>query len=220
MLDQETLSKLYAVYPILQVIADDLRDAVLKNAKRLSIAKGHILFNEQQACKAFPFVLEGTVKVFKTSANGRELPLYRVTPGDACVVTAGCLLGNHPYHACGMTQTDCEFVVMPDQDFNLLLANKEFRQYVFALFSERMLELMQLIEEVAFRKLDQRLAGYLVTHGPVIRVSHQQLADELGSVREIISRVLKNFADAGALMLGRENIEILDHSFLHKIMVS
>ena len=91
-----------------------------------------------------------------------------------------------------------------------LLGEAAFRDFVFALFSERIADLMQLIEEVAFRKLDQRLAALLLGKGQRVHTTHQQLADELGSVREIVSRLLKGFAEQGLVALSREQVEILD----------
>ena len=98
-----------------------------------------------------------------------------------------------------------------------MLGEAAFRDFVFALFSERMAELMQLVEEVAFRKLDQRLAALLLGKGRVVHVTHQQLADELGSVREMVSRLLKGFAEQGLVRLGREQVEVLDAAGLRKM---
>ena len=101
--------------------------------------------------------------------------------------------------------------------FEELIAEPAFRDFVFHLFSERIAELMQLVEEVAFRKLDQRLAGLLLGKGRLVHATHQQLADELGSVREMISRLLKGFAEQGLVRLAREQIEILDPAGLRRI---
>jgi CRP/FNR family transcriptional regulator len=101
--------------------------------------------------------------------------------------------------------------------FDEVLAEPAFRDFVFALFSERMAELMQLVEEVAFRKLDQRLAALLLGKGRMLRTTHQQLADELGSVREMVSRLLKGFAEQGLVRLGREQVEVLDPAGLRRM---
>ncbi len=108
-------------------------------------------------------------------------------------------------------------MVVPTDDFQALLGEQAFRDFVFQLFSERIADLMQLIEEVAFRKLDQRLAALLLGKGQRLHTTHQQLADELGSVREIVSRLLKGLAEQGLVALSREQVEILDPAGLRRL---
>ena len=153
-----------------------------------------------------------------TAPNGRELQLYRVVPGDACVLTSSCLLGHAPYSAHGVAESETTLVTLPAPVFNKLITSCEpFRTYVFNIFAERIAELMQLVEAVAFQRLDQRLAALLLGKGKLIRTTHQQLADELGSVREIVSRLLRSFADQGLVALAREQVEILDPVGLRSI---
>ena len=178
---------------------------------------GARLFDERQPCQGFPFVLAGAIRVAKVAANGRELPLYRVTPGETCIITSSCLLGNAPYNARGTTESETILVMLPQGMFTELLAQTPFRNFIFNLFAERMADLMRLVEEVAFRKLDQRLAALLLGKGRVVHATHQQLADELGSVREMVSRLLKGFAEQGLVALGREQIEIRDAAGLRRI---
>ena len=154
----------------------------------------------------------------KTGANGRELQLYRVVPGEACILTSSCLLGQVAYRARGVADSDVVAVALPPAVFTALLAEHEpFRRYVFGLFAERMAELMALVEAVAFQRLDQRLAALLLGKGRIVRTTHQALADELGSVREIVSRLLKSFAERGLVSLSREQVEIVDARRLREI---
>ena len=178
---------------------------------------GTTLFDEQQPCQGFPFVLAGAIRVSKVSASGRELPLYRVTPGETCIITSSCLLGDTPYNARGTTEGETVLVLLPQGVFIELLEQAAFRNFIFNLFAERMADLMRLVEEVAFRKLDQRLAALLLGKGRIVHATHQQLADELGSVREMISRLLKGFAEQGLVALGREQIEIRDAAGLRRL---
>ena len=109
-------------------------------------------------------------------------------------------------------------VVLPSPLFERLLADSTvFRDFVFHLFADRIAELMQLVEEIAFQRLDQRLARLLLARGKDIQTTHQALADELGSVREIVSRLLKGFAAEGLVSLGREHIAILDRAGLSRL---
>ena len=157
---------------------------------------GARLFDEQTQCNAFPLVLDGAIRVSKFSAQEREILLYRVGPGESCVLTSGCLLGRMPYAATAIAETAVTLIALPRPLFDRLLAQHDpFRRYVFELFSARLAELMLLIEEVAFRRLDQRLAALLLARGPAVHTTHQAIADELGSVREMVSRLLGHFAD-------------------------
>lgn len=210
-------NRLLALYPALASLDGTARQRILRNAHALRIAAGTTIFDERQRCHGLPLLLEGSIRVVKCSPNGRELPLYRVTPGETCIITSSCLLGSVPYNARGIAEGEVSLLLLPETDFAELLQLASFRDFVFKLFAERMADLMGLVEEVAFRKLDQRLAALLLGKGRVLHVTHQQLADELGSVREIVSRLLKGFASQELVSLSREHIEILDAARLRRV---
>jgi CRP/FNR family transcriptional regulator len=198
-------------FPALASLPDPLAQEVTGLLHPLSVAEGTTLFDVGSSCQALPLILEGRIKVSKRAENGREIRLYNVHPGELCIVTVGCLLGAAPYPATGLADTALKALALPRPMFIRLLNDHEpFREWVFQLFTERISGLMQLVEEVAFHKLDQRLAAWLVEHAPRVGASHQTIADELGSVREIISRLLRQFEDQGLVTLGRERIEVLD----------
>ncbi|GIX28720.1 MAG: Crp/Fnr family transcriptional regulator [Burkholderiales bacterium] len=209
--------RLIALYPFLARLAPPLRSRIEQEAQAAALPSGAIVFDERQPCRGFPFVLGGAVRVSKLSPGGRELFLYRVRPGESCIITSSCLLGEARYNARGTAEGETELVLLPAPVFTELLATPEFRTFVFRLFSERLADLMRLVEEVAFRKLDQRLAALLLKRGRTVRATRQQLADELGSVREMVSRLLGSFADQGLVALGRERILVLDPEGLRRI---
>ncbi len=211
------MAALAELYPVMQALPAALAKRLAAEGQRLRVPAGTVLFDERQPCQGFPLVMSGAIRVLKRAANGRELPLYKVLPGESCIITSSCLLGRTNYNALGVTETDSELILLPPELFDALLATPAFRDFVFSLFAERIAELMQLVEEVAFRKLDQRLANLLLGKGRMLNVTHQQLADELGSVREMVSRLLKGFAEQGLVRLGREQIEILDPAGLRRI---
>ena len=211
------VADLVALYPVLNDLPPDALALLMQAAKRVALPAASVVFDEQQACHGFPFVLKGGIRVVKAAPNGRELPLYRVTPGETCVITSSCLLGHTDYNARGIAEEQTELLLLPRDTFEALLAHEPFRAFVFQLFSDRIADLMQLIEEVAFHKLDQRLAALLLGRGRLVHSTHQQLADELGSVREIVSRLLKGFAAQSLVALGREQIEILDAAGLRRL---
>jgi len=217
-IDTATLTnELRALYPALAGLDDAALGRVLERARVISVPAGTAMFGEGSPCRQFPLVLEGSIRVAKAS-EGRELQLYRVTPGESCVLTGGCLVGGRDYPATGVVERDARLVVLPKPVFDDLLASHApFRQYVFSLFAERLTDLMALVEAVAFHKLDRRVAGALLGRGRVVALTHQQLADELGSVREIVTRVLRGFADQGWVQSSRGSIEVLDAPALRRV---
>ncbi len=217
MSQQPDPARLDACYPVIGGLPAAAHERVLRSARWMHVPAGTLIFDDRQACEGFPFVVEGSIRVSKCAPSGRELPLYRVGAGETCIISSSCLLGHEDYNARGVTESDTLLVLLPRTTFDALLANPAFRDFVFHLFAERIADLMQLIEEVAFRKLDQRLAALLLGKGHTLRVTHQHLADELGSVREIVSRLLKGFADQGLVKLSREQIEILDAAGLRRV---
>lgn len=220
MIKEKQIKELFDLYPVLSEVNQELLTHAFSNARLITLKAGTLIFEELQPCNAFPFILSGSIRVYKQSVNGRELSLYSVTSGDACVVTAGCLLGEEPYNASGLVEMDSTLVMMTANDFENLLSSRIFREFIFSLFSKKILELMQLVEEVAFQKLDKRLASLLLRRGRYIKMSHQELADELGTVREMITRLLKSFSETGLITSGRERIEILDEAALKAVLDS
>ncbi len=212
--------RLFALYPALAEVPENLRAEVLRTAVVAEVPAGHELFAERHPCRGFPLVLAGSIKVVKSTASGREMLLYRVEPGGSCIITSSCILGQADYNARGVAETPLRLLLIPTPLFARLVAESApFRNFVFHLFSERLAELMQLVEEVAFARLDRRLAKMLLARGgPRITVTHQQLAEELGSVREIVSRLLKGFADQGLVALGREQIDLVDPEGLRALL--
>jgi CRP/FNR family transcriptional regulator len=210
--------RLVELYPLFDSLPPQLLDFVLHNGVVRSVEAGTVLFDERNPCAAFPMLLEGVIRVSKVAPSGRELQLYRVVPGESCILSTSCMLGTAPYTARGVAETEVTVFALTAPVFNRLVSESEaFRAYVFGLFAERIVDLMQLVEAVAFQKLDQRLATLLLGKGRTVHVTHQALADELGSVREIVSRLLKTFAEQGLVSLGREQIDIVDPSGLRRI---
>jgi CRP/FNR family transcriptional regulator len=211
--------KILALYPALAGLGTERLAELLPAQALMQVPAGTQVFAENQPCHGFPLLLEGSIKVIKLAASGRELMLYRVIPGGSCIISSSCLLGHTDYNARGVAETPLTLLALPVDAFaTLMLEHAPFRDFVFHLFADRIGELMQLVEEVAFARLDQRLAKLILARNEaVLGVTHQQLADELGSVREIISRLLKGFSAQGLVTLGREQITVTDRAGLQKL---
>lgn len=217
MIDPGHRSLVLQRYPMLDVPGRALDDA-LASAVYMKVPPGTMMFDENQPCMGFPLLVSGSARVVKTAPNGRELHLYDVRPGEACVLTSRCLVETARYEARGIAREPVELVVLPPAAFRALIDSVgPFRDFVFKRFAERMADLLDLISAVTFQKLDQRLAAALAARTTPIRTTHQALADELGSVREIVSRLLKNFESQGWVRLGREQIEVLDAAALRRL---
>ena len=216
--NRENLLKLY---PALADLSATDFAALLDPGRQMTLPAGSQIFAEHQPCQGFPLVVEGSIKVLKQAPSGRELLLYRVRPGGSCIITSSCLLGHTDYNARGIAESPLTLLAVPVPLFSRLMReHTPFRDFVFHLFAERISELMQLVEEVAFARLDQRLAkALLAREAATLNLTHQQLADELGSVREIVSRLLKGFAAQGLVSLGREQVIITDRDGLQKMLV-
>jgi CRP/FNR family transcriptional regulator len=215
MIDLATQTLVLHHYPVLRELSSGTLDALMASATSMTVPAGAMMFDENQSCMGFALLLSGRARVVKAAPNGRELHLYDVLPGEACILTSSCLLGKSTYQARCTVLQRAELVVLPPATFRLLFtASEAFREYVFSRYSERISDLLQLVAAVAFQKLDQRLAAWLADKPSPIHITHQALADDLGSLREIISRLLKNFADQGWVRLGREQIEVIDAAAL------
>jgi CRP/FNR family transcriptional regulator len=210
--------RLLQLYPMLQNFPAAL--LALVPTRVMQFPAGTVIFDEHQPCQGFPLLLRGSLRVVKSSANGRELQLYRVISGESCILTSSCLLGHNPYQARGIVEETLEMVMLPANIFHELLEkNEAFRRFVFQLFTERLTDMMELVTAVAFQKLDQRLAALLLNKTSPINITHQAIADELGSAREIVSRLLKGFSDQGWVNLSREKITVIDRHALKNLIV-
>ncbi|MCC7327901.1 MAG: Crp/Fnr family transcriptional regulator [Burkholderiales bacterium] len=213
------VARIAKLFPALVQGSQATVEAIARQAAPTRYPAGTTIFTDQSPCAGFPLILSGTIDVGQRYANGRELQLYRVKAGESCLMSGSCLLADVRYAATGVAQTDVELLVLPPDAFRKLIAEDHvFRTYVFSLFGERLATLMALVEAIAFQKLDQRLAGVLVdgtrSGERTLHVTHQALANEIGSVREIVSRLLRSFEDRGYVKLGRARITVCDETAL------
>jgi CRP/FNR family transcriptional regulator len=206
----DTLQRVFDAVPALASLAPALRDELARQITVVRLPAGSTVFRENEGCTGFPIVLAGRVRVARTLESGREFQLYDVEPGESCVLSTTCLLGNTGYGAHGLCLTDVELALIPGPMFERLIAEHlPFRHEVFHLFGERMTRLLELVEAVGFQRLDRRLAAALLGKGARVRASHEQLAQSLGVSRESVSRTLKQFEDNGWVKLGRGHVDLL-----------
>ena len=196
--------------PLLTRISAGMQARVRSEMRPMRAADGQQLFGVYDRCTALPLIAGGTIRVLKPLRSGRVVPLYCVGPGDLCVLSVSCLVGDVRYPAEGTAAGDVAGAMLPGTLFRALVDQEPaFRHDVFGAVATRLCMLMAVVAEVTVPRLDERLADLLVTRGPVVRATHQALADELGTAREVVSRILENFEAEGHVRLRRANVEVL-----------
>jgi CRP/FNR family transcriptional regulator, anaerobic regulatory protein len=203
----------------------NIRREVIDHATAVRLEAGQLFFCEGQVCAYVALVGSGSLRVFKTGTNGRELTLYHVHQGETCLVNVLSAFRQVPAPAAAVAESVVEALAFPAELFRRWVQQEPALQdYVFESIARRMVGVMTLVEEVTFQKMDRRLAELLLrlSERPGGRLrelpaTHEQLAAELGTVREVVSRLLKEFERAGAVSLGRGHIEVCDPESLRRL---
>ena len=206
-------------FPPLKELESTARELLSKHSKIVEAPIGTVGYREGGACGAYVMRLAGQSRVYKMSASGREILLYRVHAGETCVITTTCLLGHSNYPASTIVEQPITDVIIPAAAFNqLMIDSAVFRTFVMTNYGALITDLIMLLDEVAFHSLDARLAKLLLETGSdIINRTHQLMADELGTAREVVSRQLKRFEQKGWVTLGRGHVEISDRVKLVKM---
>ena len=174
-------------------------------AQTVHLPVGQMVFRRGDPCQGYLLMVAGCVRVQVVSEGGRDVVLYRVNPGESCVITTSCLISHENYPAEGIVEEDATALVFSQSVFEHGLAISDvFRRFVFSNQGRRLSDLILRIEDVVFERLDSRLAKLLIEYSeaqqPIIQMTHQQLASELGTAREVVSRQLKVFEKTSAVV--------------------
>lgn len=211
----------FTLNPTLEIDSRDLYDfdnyVIFKD-----VEPGTTLLGPGDACLYLPFVLQGDLKVHRTSENGREVVLYHLGEGESCILSALGILNDTSFPASAVTPSGGSIVLIPDRLVKYYIEQYPgWRNYIFSMYNSRFHLVLELIDEILFRKIDVRLARYLLNHcdddGILDNFTHQKLAEELGSSREVISRVLKSLSERKVLTYQRNEIRILSEKELKKL---
>lgn len=198
-----------------------IKAQLLARSAVVTAPAGTVIFGPGKSPENMLFLLAGTVRVQQVSDTGHEIVLYRIEAGESCVLTTACLLAYDDYAATGIAETDVRAAAVPRDVFDDLVAqSKSFRNFVFAAFSKRITDLFLMIDEVAFQRIDVRLADKLLklSHGDDrIATTHQKLAVELGTAREVVSRQLQEFQRRGWIAQARGVVMIADRAGLQDV---
>jgi CRP/FNR family transcriptional regulator len=217
-LDPHTVETLF---PELACSGDVVVAQVISSARRVTLPPGATVFRQGSACEQYLLVIDGSVRVLMLTDAGHEVVLYHVRPGESCMLTTSCLLGRVPYPADGVTETSVSALAIESGEFRRALGESpDFRTFVFRNIGERFAEVIGRLSDVAFGSIDRRLATALLRKqqsSHPVALTHQELAVELGTAREVVSRHLKRFEQQGWVSLGRSQIDLLDPAALLRL---
>ena len=203
--------------PALAALEPEAR-ALVADLQPMEIEAGRTLFSPGAACSGFAMVLAGSIRVGLNSETGRALVLYRVGADEVCVQTTLCLMAGQDYSAEGVTETKVTLVMIPATRFDRLMAmSKVFRTFVFQRFGARLQDISRLLETVAFARVDARIAQVLLARADAegrVAATHQALAEEVGTAREVVSRQLDALAKAGLVRTARGEVTVLNRPAL------
>jgi CRP/FNR family transcriptional regulator, anaerobic regulatory protein len=199
-------------FPVLGSLPGAVRRDVLARAVRRRLDDRQGLVNAGAACSHLPLVLDGSLRVFTTSGSGREITLYRIGRGESCVLSATCIVRGDRFPAVAAAEGTADVLLVPaDVAARMVDEQPAWRRFIFDLYARRLGEVLTLIEEVAFQRVDERLAAHLLARapggGPVL-ATHAAIADELGTSREVVTRILADFEARGLVSLHRGHIDV------------
>lgn len=204
-------------------LPNDQKSQFLESASIITLNKKEIIMNEGSICKGMIFVISGSIRVYKLSEEGKEVTLYRIGMGETCILTISCILGSSNYQAIAQVEEDANVLFIPENMFKEIFAKSHIVQkFIFDTLSLRLEEVMYIVEEIAFQRKDKRIANFLLdrfeqsTDG-IIRITHEEIASELGTAREVVSRLLKDFEYKGAVSLSRGKIKIISSNKLKNL---
>ncbi len=217
MLNSLAITKLMNFYPVLKELPPRLQHDFVNTCIPILADPGKILFDPDDTIQSFLFLTEGSIRVTQRISD-RELFLYRILPGECCIVSLCHLFGDTRLRVRAQVETTASGVALP-QNFFLQMAQQSppFSEFLFHSFAGRFADLFELVEAITVQRLDARLAGLLLSRGKVIKTTHSQLADELGTVREVISRILKDLEARGLVELERGQIRVVNEEALREL---
>jgi CRP/FNR family transcriptional regulator len=218
MIDSSQFDRIAQSMPILQQADSSFVREFQQAAFFAKIPAGREVFLEGDRIEAIALLISGVVRVYKVGETGREITLYRFGNGASCILTANAILSQKTFPAIATVEQDAEAVMIPADTFRDWVRRYDlWREFVFDLFSQRLSTVMAIVDEVAFRRMDSRVASLLLAQGKTknpLRITHQEIAAELGSSREVISRLLEDFVSEGSIRTTRGTVEILDFELL------
>ena len=209
-----TFAQIEQQFPFLQAAPPEAKAALADHGRLHTFPVGQMICWQGDVCTHLALVVEGAVRVYKLGENGREITLYRIEAHESCILTASCILSDEPFPALAVVVQEVQALLIPAAVVQTWVSQYAvWRNYLFRLLSHRLAIVMEVVEEVAFQRMDVRLAAWLGEHTavhPTLATTHQEIAFELGTAREVVSRLLKEWDREGIIVLGRGTITVVD----------
>lgn len=200
--------ELLTAYPAFRALPAEVEALVQRDLRSIRATRGQVVFDLGDE-RRVPFLFQGRIRVLRPLPDGRQVPLHVLTPGDWCAVAVANLLGRCVHQIRAVATDDVIGATLSGNAFLRCLEERSaLREAVLDAVAARMLAMMELVVSSTVSTVDQRLATLLLARGPSIRATHQGLADELGTAREVVSRALERFESEGLVRLGRSRIEV------------
>jgi CRP/FNR family transcriptional regulator len=197
--------------------------SLLKTLTGLGVVKtfseGDVILNENAYIRAIPIVTKGNIRVMRSDEDGKEILLYYIKAGESCIMSFLGGIYHETSKVSAIAEEETEILFVPIDKVSLLIKeNPEWLDYIFRLYHKRFEELLEVVNSIAFRKMDERLLNLIkskceITGSYVLDVTHEKLAAELGTARVVVSRLLKKMEHDGLVKLGRNRISVNDKSF-------
>jgi CRP/FNR family transcriptional regulator len=220
MITDEQMPRALQALPFMKQADESLLAAFKRAAFLARIPSGRDVFVEGDVVDSIALLISGVVRVYKVGETGREITLYRFGSGESCILTANAILSHSVFSAIATVEQDAEAIMIPADTFREWVQHDAlWRDFVFTLLSQRLASVMEIVDEVTFRRMDIRVASLLLERSQkqnTVRITHQEIAAELGSSREVISRILENLASQGMIRVARGSVEILNRGLLEK----
>ncbi|MEM7726226.1 MAG: Crp/Fnr family transcriptional regulator [Cyanobacteria bacterium P01_A01_bin.45] len=213
---------IFSSFPFLEQLDTQIKTDLLSQAQQLKLSAGQFICLEGDFCNHLPLVISGNVRIYKIAESGREITLYHLEQGDSCIMTASCIISKKAFPAFAIAETDVFAIIIPANSLRTWVTHSPIWQnYIFGLLSQRLTNIIEIVEEVAFRRMDSRIASYLLKIRDIctqtIQITHEEIAQELGTSREVVSRILKTFEKKELLSLSRGMIRLKNWDELEKI---
>lgn len=211
------------LFPFVKGLDEEEGNLFIENTNLRSFKKGDLVHEGESGCTGVVGVIQGRIKSFMLSAKGKEVTLFRLLPGDSCVLSASCMMNNIVFDVHVSAEEDSQILIVNSEYFeNLTKRNQQAEKLRNDIIAMRFSEVMWLVEQIMFKSMDQRIAGFLleminISGSHEILLSHQEIADNLGTAREVVSRILKYFERDGVIKLSRKTIEIIDMDKIQEI---
>ena len=223
LLSTEQIRKIDSLFPVLKGLGEQARRQIFGSGLVAVLPKDQMLMQQNQQCQYIPFVISGLLRIYKLSPNGREMTLYRIGPGDTCLVSIACQIKGEDFPALAQIEEKAQLFMLPVGVYHEVLDRSlPWKDFVTNSLYEHLLEVMQTLEAVAFDRTDFRLMQWLLKKSQeqagALHYTHEAIAIELGTAREVISRLLGELKNKGIVKLGRGKIELTDSARLEQLL--